>query len=73
MENTVLNVTVEDFLFGKGQNLDNYFIDQTPISEMLCYRNSEGREFDLPIWDDELAAAVMKRLKGMGVRIIKLG
>ncbi|MCH7330465.1 hypothetical protein [Acinetobacter modestus] len=72
MENTALVIIVEDFLFGRGQNLDNYFIEQTPVSEMLCYRNSEGHEFDLPICDDELAAAVIKRLKEMGVRIIKL-
>jgi hypothetical protein len=40
---------------------------------MLCYVNEEGREFDLPINDEELAQAVLLRLREMGVRIAKYG
>ncbi len=65
--------SVDDFLFGRGQQLKNYFIEQTPVSEMLCYRNSEGREFDLSINDVELALVVMMRLKDLSVEILKLG
>lgn len=68
-----LTATVEEFLFGRGQQLKDYFIEQTPVSEMLCYRNSEGREFDLPINDVDLAAAVIARLKDLGVEITRLG
>jgi hypothetical protein len=60
-------------LFGRGQILDNYFIEQTPVSEMLCYRNAEGRTFDLAISDDALAAALIAGLKEMGVRIVNAG
>ncbi|MFZ6798961.1 hypothetical protein ACO0KZ_04115 [Undibacterium sp. Di24W] len=70
---TKQGISAEEFLFGCGQQLENYFIEQTPISEMLCYRNSEGREFDLPIHDTELAFTVMARLKELGVEILKLG
>ncbi|MCI3206436.1 hypothetical protein DBA20_15865 [Pandoraea capi] len=64
--------TVDEFLFGRGLTVENYFIEQTPVSEMLCYRNSEGREFDLPINDHDFADDVLNRLKGLGVRIVKL-
>ena len=73
MEKTKLEVAVEEFLFGRGLQLDDYFIEQTPVSEMLCYRNAEGREFDLPINDPVLAAAVTLRLKSLGVQIVRLG
>jgi len=73
MEQKSLTENVEKFLFGNGQKLKDYFIEQTPVSEMLCYRNSEGREFDLPINDTELAIAVIARLKSLGVEIVRLG
>jgi hypothetical protein len=63
---------VDDFLFGSGLSVKDYFIERTPVSEMLCYRNAEGREFDLPINDEALAAAVYERLKALNVRIIDL-
>ena len=63
---------VDDFLFGSGLGVQDYFIERTPVSEMLCYRNAEGREFDLPINDDVLAAAVYARLKTMNVRVVDL-
>ncbi|GGZ02131.1 hypothetical protein ACFFTM_08445 [Pseudoduganella plicata] len=64
---------VEDFLFGTGLQLGDYYIERTPFSEMLCYRNAEGREFDLPISNEELATAVFTRLKALNVRIVNLG
>jgi hypothetical protein len=70
---TKQGTSVDEFLFGRGQKIDDYYIEQTPISEMLCYRNSESREFDLPIHDTELALAVMTRLKELSVEILKLG
>ena len=63
---------VNDFLFGSGLSVQDYFIERTPVSEMLGYRNAEGREFDLPINDEALAAAVYERLKELNVRIIDL-
>ena len=62
----------EQFLFGGELTLESYFVELTPVSEMLCYRNKEGREFDLQINDTKLAEAVMARLKELGVRVIKL-
>lgn len=73
MDKATLEATVEELLFGSGVRIEHYFIEQTPVSEVLCYRNPEGREFDLPINDPELAVAVMERLKSLGVRIVKLG
>ncbi|MHA6823009.1 hypothetical protein ACQUKI_15940 [Ralstonia pseudosolanacearum] len=63
---------VDEFLFGRGLTVGDYFIEQTPVSELLCYRNSEGREFDLPINDDAFAGEVLSRLKELGVRIVKV-
>lgn len=68
MEN--LNQRVENFLFGAGLQVADYYIERTPFSEMLCYRNAEGREFDLPISNEEFASAVFERLKAMNVRIV---
>uniref|UniRef100_UPI0023F876F0 hypothetical protein n=1 Tax=Caballeronia sp. BR00000012568055 TaxID=2918761 RepID=UPI0023F876F0 len=73
MERTGLKISADEFLFGRGLKLEDYFIEQSPVSEMLCYRNAEGREFDLPINDSELSAAVLTRLKSLGVRIVRLG
>lgn len=72
MTNSGSRISADDFLFGRGLRLEDYFIEQTPVSEMLCYRNAEGRDFDLPINDSELASAVMSRLKDLGVRIVKI-
>ncbi|QCX49368.1 hypothetical protein [Ralstonia pseudosolanacearum] len=63
---------VDEFLFGRGLAVGDYFIEQTPVSELLCYRKSEGREFDLPINDDDFAGEVLSRLKELGVRIVKV-
>lgn len=40
--------SVDQLIFGNGGRVSDYFIERTPVSEMLCYRNAEGREFDLP-------------------------
>ncbi|OXI87195.1 hypothetical protein CFB40_16095 [Burkholderia sp. AU31652] len=63
----------DEFLFAQGLTIENYFIELTPVSEMICYRNSEGREFDLPINDPDLYDAAVLRLKELGVRIVRLG
>jgi hypothetical protein len=68
-----LEISVDDFLFGRGLRVEDYFIEQTPVSEMLCYRNAEGRNFDLPINDERLAAAAIARLRELGVRVVTLG
>jgi hypothetical protein len=61
---------VDDFLFGTGMSVDDYYIERTPISEILCYRGADGRDFDLPIHDEALAVAVHERLKTLDVRVI---
>lgn len=73
MNKTDLMSAADKFLFGTGQQLENYYIEQTPVSEMLCYRNVEGREFDLSINDANLAILVIARLKELGVEIRLLG
>ncbi|WP_426319513.1 immunity protein Imm33 domain-containing protein [Pseudoduganella sp. R-43] len=73
MEHQTPLPNVDDYLFGRGLTLADYYIEQTPVSEMLCYRDANGRDFDLQINDAQLAAAVLTRLKGLGVRIVRLG
>lgn len=72
MNVTELQKRAEEFLFGRGQQVNDYFIEITPVSEMLCYRNAQGREFDLPINDADLAAAVFNRLKELDVVILRI-
>ena len=38
-----LDVRVEEFLFGHDLMVDNYFIEITPVSEMVGYTNEIGR------------------------------
>jgi len=64
---------IDKFLFGQGVGLKDFFIEQTPVSEVVCYRDSEGRSFDLMISDDNLAQEAKTRLKALGVRIVKVG
>lgn len=59
----------EKFLFGTGLTVNDYFIEMTPVSEMVCYRNAEGSLFDLVINDAELNAAVIRRLRSLDVRV----
>jgi hypothetical protein len=66
-------VRVERFLFGGGLELADYYIERTPFFDVLCYRNAEGREFDLPINNEEFAAAVFERLTVLNVRVVNLG
>lgn len=63
---------VDEYLFGNGMKLDDYYIQQTPVSEVVCYRNAEGRDFYLHINNPDLDEAVTRRLKELGVSIIRL-
>lgn len=63
----------EDFLFGKGETINQYYIETSPFGDMICYICPSGQEFDLLIEDTELEATAIKKLKELGVRIIKLG
>jgi hypothetical protein len=60
---------VEEFLFGRGQSVDEYFIEETPDAELLRYQNADGQVVELPINDAEFAAALSARLKELGVRV----
>jgi len=66
-------ISVDDFLFANGMRVEDYFIEQTPVSEVLCYKNAAGRKFDLLIDDERLAAAAKARLRQLGVSVVKLG
>lgn len=68
-----LHKRVDNFLFGAGLRIADYYIERTPFSEILCYRNAEGRRFDLSISDEELASAVFERLKALNVQIENVG
>lgn len=61
---------VEEFLFGRGQSVDEYFIEEAGGAELLRYRHAEGRVVDLPVNDAEFAAALSARLKELGVRVV---
>jgi hypothetical protein len=62
----------DQFISESGIEIEKFYIEVTPYSTMVCYSNEEGREFDLPISDENLAQAVVARLRGLGVRIVEL-
>lgn len=73
MADALLDERIESILFGQGLQVDDYFIEQTPVSEVICYKNQDGRIFDLIIDDSELAIGAMQRLKSLGVKMVRLG
>ena len=54
---------IDDYLFGDGLTVDDYFIDE----ELIGYK-SNGREFHLLIDHEGLATACRVRLVELGVR-----
>lgn len=73
MENQSFPPNIDEYLFGQGLTVADYYIEQTPVSEVVCYRNTSGREFDVHIDHAELAEAVLQRLKQLGVHVVRLG
>lgn len=68
-----LDAAVEQVLFGSGLTVDDYYIEQSPVSELLCYRTSSGRDFDLLIDHPELYSGAFARLRLLDVRVVKIG
>lgn len=64
---------VDEYLFGQGVELRQYFISRASSGDCLCYTSSEGRDFYLPIDDDVLAGKVIQRLLALGVRVEEAG
>lgn len=62
---------VEEFLFGKGQRVEDYFVEETAGAELLRYQHADGELVDLPIADPEFASALSARLKELGVRVVQ--
>src|SRR5262249_8882854 len=65
--------SVDEYLFREGMTLANYWIERTPVSEVVCYKNLEGREFDLMISNNHCTHLIKQRLLALGVRIVEAG
>jgi hypothetical protein len=72
MSYSEMNELADKFITESGIPIENFYIEVTPFSEMLCYKSEEGREFDLPISDELLSKAVKKRLRELGTKVIEL-
>ena len=72
MTNHTIPVDIDDYLFGGGMTLYNYFVRVTPFSETVCYVNGLGQEFYLSISSDELEEKISRRLTELGVRRINV-
>lgn len=70
MDDKRLEAMADEYLFGSGLALSNFYIEKTPVSEVLCFINDKGRHFDLPISDPVLAGAVKGRLRELGVKVV---
>lgn len=66
------NKLADKFLADRGIPISNYYIEITPHSELICVKSEEGREFDLPISNEDLSKAVKARLKELGVQVVEL-
>ncbi len=64
--------TADEFLFGLGLKLDDYFIERSPVSEVICFKNDDDRVFDLAITNEDLRAAALSRLIELGVRVVEM-
>lgn len=55
---------IDGFLFGGGLTIDDYIME----GDVISYRSANGREFDLLIDHEGLAAACCARLIALGVK-----
>ncbi|MDH5228445.1 MAG: hypothetical protein OEZ58_09210 [Gammaproteobacteria bacterium] len=69
MLNEDMRDLADKFIAETGVEIGRFYIEVTPYSEMLCFTNEDGREYDLPISDESLADAVFSRLRELGVRV----
>jgi len=60
---------IDEYLFRNGRRLEDYFLDREGSGELIGYRQADGRDFYLMISHDVLAAALIARLKALGVRV----
>lgn len=72
MDEIEMNSIADKFIADRGMAISNYYIEVTPYSELICFKSEDGREYDLPISDEILAVAVKKRLRELGVKVVKL-
>jgi hypothetical protein len=64
---------IEEYLFGRGLQLKDYFIHRTPISEVIGFVDEQGKEFIFSIGNDELAGLMLARLKQLNAREVVVG
>ena len=68
-----VNVFTREFvdkqLFGSGLKVSDYFLSRTPISEVILYTDTDGKEYYLSVGNDELARLLKERLIELGVRV----
>lgn len=72
MSDLASNKLADEFLADRGIPIGNYYIEVTPHSELICFRNEGGQEFDLPISNEALSEAVKSRLRELGVKVVEL-
>ncbi|QKH36176.1 hypothetical protein FOC84_14950 [Achromobacter pestifer] len=70
MDAKKLEAMADEYLFGGGLLLSNFYIEKTPVGEVICFVNDKGRHFDLPVSDPILAGAVKARLNELGVKVV---
>ena len=63
--------SADEYLFGRGMELEDYYIRKTPVSEKICYLGPGDREYVLLIGNHELASDALHRLKELGVRVLE--
>ena len=63
--------TADELLFGRGLTVNDNYIDTQHGFDLICFTNSDGRNFDLRVSDDRLHAAAVARLKSLGVRVLE--
>lgn len=73
MSEAEISARATEFLFGRGQTVDDYYIEVTPYSEMICFAGPDGQEFYLSVSDAALEEAAIQILRKQAVHIVKLG
>jgi hypothetical protein len=62
--------SADELLFASGMTIRDYYIAQTPFSQVICYTGPGEREYVLHIGDDELASEALARLKELDARVV---
>ena len=70
-QNNEVTPNPDELIFRNNLSIDDYFIEKTPVSTTICFRDGNGKIFDLSVTNSDLKNTIIYRLIELGVRIVE--